>query len=179
MVQAEDPIQKALEYMHYQGSKSFDDLSALIERTGTQWSNALEGISEQQATFQPEGEWCAKEVLGHLITANRGINQTIAELAGVESPRQAQRAKTMGEISPEYESMSIDELRGEVRDVFSEIIQFMSSLAGNDRLDQQFPHPLFGPLNLKEWFAFHRVHAMDHIQQLDKVKADPAYPVTP
>jgi hypothetical protein len=162
--------------MHYQGAKSFDDLTTSINRTGTQWAEALDGMSEQQAEFQPAGEWCSKEVLGHLITANRGINQTIADMAGVESPRSAERAKAMGEIAAEYENMSVAELRGEVRDIFSEITILMSSLAGNDQLEQTFPHPLFGPLNLKEWFAFHRVHAMDHIQQLDKIKADPAYP---
>ena len=44
------------------------------------------------------------------------------------------------------------------------------------KLSQKFPHPIFGQLNLKEWFAFHRVHALDHIQQIDKIKADPNYP---
>ncbi len=174
--QTDPAIQKAIEYMRYQGAKSFEDLTALITRTGVQWSDTLDGMTEPQATFQPQGEWCAKEVLNHLITANRGINQTIADMAGVQSPHEYERAKAMGEVSDEYSSMTIGELRDEVGDVFSEINQLMASLAGSDKLDQTFPHPLFGPLNLKEWFAFHRVHAMDHIQQLDKIRADPAYP---
>jgi hypothetical protein len=176
MVQTQDPIQKALEYMRYQGSKSIEDLSALIRRTEASWSEAIEGMSEQQAEFRPGEEWCAKEVLGHLIGTNRGINQQIADMAGAQSPKQAQRVKGMGEIPKEYEQMDIARLRTEVADVFGEIEELMSSLAGNEKLDQQFPHPLFGPLNLKEWFVFHRVHAMDHVQQLDKIKADPAYP---
>ena len=178
MVQAQDPIQKALEYMKYQGAKSFDDLTALISRTGSTWSSALVDMSEQQAEFHPGEEWCAKEALGHLIGTNRGINQQIADMAGAESPRPAQRVKGMGEISEEYEQMDISRLRAEVADVFGEIEALMSSLSGNEKLDQEFPHPIFGPLNLKEWFVFHRVHAMDHVQQLDKIKADPAYPVT-
>lgn len=176
MVQTQDPIQKALEYMRYQGAKTFEDLTALISRTGSTWSEALVDMSEQQAEFRPGEEWCAKEVLSHLIGTNRGINQQIADMAGAESPRPAQRVKGMGEISEEYDRMDISRLRTEVADVFEEIEELMSSLAGNEKLDQQFPHPLFGPLNLKEWFVFHRVHAMDHVQQLDKIKADPAYP---
>jgi len=172
----QDPIQKALEYMHYQGAKSFDDLIALIDRTGAQWANAIEGLTEKQASFRPEGEWCAKEVLAHLISANRGINQRIAEMAGAESPREAEKTRGMGEISPEYQDMGISKLGGEVRDVFSEISSLMTSLSSNDKLEQTFPHPMFGPLTLKEWFAFHRVHAMDHIQQIDQIRADPAYP---
>ena len=172
----QDPIQKALEYMHYQGAKSFDDLIALIDRTGAQWTRAIEGLTEEQSSFRPEGEWCAKEVLAHLISANRGINQRIAEMAGAESPHEAEKTRGMGEIAPEYEDMGVDELSGEVRDVFTEITSLMTSLSSSGGLDQTFPHPLFGPLNLKEWFAFHRVHAMDHIQQMDKIKADQAYP---
>ena len=156
MVQAQDPIQKALEYMRYQGAKSFEDLTALIRRTGSTWSSALVDMSEHQAEFRPGEEWCAKEVLGHLIGANRGINQQIADMAGAQSPKPAQRVKGMGEIPEEYERMDISRLRTEVADVFGEIEELMSSLAGNKKLDQQFPHPLFGPLNLKEWFVFHR-----------------------
>lgn len=176
MVQTQDPIQKALEYMRYQGSKSFEEITALISRTGAAWSSALEGMSDQQAEFKPGEEWCAKEVLGHLIGANRGINQQIADMAGATSPKAAPLVRGMGEIPTEYEQMGISRLRTEVHDVFSEIETLMTSLASSDKLDQQFPHPLFGQLNLKEWFVFHRVHAMDHVQQLDKIKADPAYP---
>ncbi len=35
---------------------------------------------------------------------------------------------------------------------------------------------MFGPLNGKEWIAFQRLHAMDHVQQMEKVKAHPGYP---
>jgi hypothetical protein len=170
MTQQDDPIQKALEYMRYQGAKTFDDIIALIDRTSGDWSRALEGMSEEQAGVQPVGEWNAKEVLSHLLTSNRGINQQIADMAGAESPRPAKKITKMGESS-----MSLDELRGVVTEVFNETKSLISLLRDSDKLDQKFPHPLFGPLNLKEWFAFHRVHAMDHIQQLDKIKADPAY----
>jgi hypothetical protein len=176
MTQAPDSPQEVIQYMRYQGAKSFDDLTALIDRTSKQWADALEGMTDAQASFEPAGEWNAKQVIGHLVTANRGINQQIADMAGVESPHPSERAKAMGEIWPEYEDMGIRELRQEVSTVFDEIQQLMASLSGNNELDQQFPHPIFGPLNLKEWFAFHRVHAMDHIQQIDKIRADPAFP---
>ena len=51
-----------------------------------------------------------------------------------------------------------------------------AQLAGSESLAESFPHPIFGPLNLKEWIAFHRIHAFDHIQQIERLKADPAYP---
>jgi len=178
MTQAADPIQKALEYMRYQGEKSFDDILALMDRTAGDWLRALEGISEAQATFKPGEEWSARELLGHLLLTNRGINQQIADMAGTESPRPAERVRAMGATSEEYEGLPVDALRDVIREVFDETKALISSVAGSNKLDQKFPHPIFGPLNLKEWFAFHRVHAMDHIQQFDKIKADAAYPAT-
>ena len=176
MTQAADPMQRALEYMRHQGAKGLDDLIALMDRTAAEWSRPLEGMTEAQAAFQPDGEWSAKQVLGHLIGANRGINQQIADMAGAESPRPSPKTRGMGETSEELEQLSVEALRGVIREVFDETKTLISSVAGSDKLDQKFPHPLFGPLNLKEWFAFHRVHAMDHVQQIDKILADPGYP---
>jgi hypothetical protein len=35
---------------------------------------------------------------------------------------------------------------------------------------------MFGPLTSREWIAFQRLHAMDHIQQIEIIKANPDYP---
>ena len=51
-------------------------------------------MSDAQAVFKPstptgpegEDEWCAKEVLGHVLASQRGLNVTIAQMAGVEPP---------------------------------------------------------------------------------------------
>lgn len=173
-----DPIQQALGYMRYQGAKSLDDLVALMDRTGSEWSQAFEDLSEARASFQPDGEWCAKEVLNHVLLSNRGINQQIAEMAGAESPRPSRKITDMGQMAEEYAGLSVDEIREVLRQVFEETKKLLRSLSASDKLDQSFPHPLFGPLSLKEWFAFHRVHAMDHIQQIAQIKADAGYPKT-
>jgi len=175
-VTEQDPIQKALAYMRYQGAKSLDELVALMERTAGEWSGAFKDLSEASAGFQPDGEWCAKEVLNHVLVSQRGLNQQIAEMAGVESPRESRKISAMGEVSEEYASMSVEQLREAIRQVFEETTTLLKSLAASNRLDQASPHPLFGPLTLKEWFAFHRVHAMDHVQQIDQIKAAAGYP---
>lgn len=176
MAQMDEGIAKALEYMRYQGAKGFDDLLALMQRTADDWARALEGWSDGEAEFKPGEEWSAKEVLAHVLHSNRGVNQQIAEMAGVESPRESPRVTGMGQSSEEYERMSVDELRAGIAEAFGENQTLVKSLESSDKLDQTFPHPFFGQLNLKEWVAFQRVHAMDHMQQLDKIKADPAYP---
>jgi hypothetical protein len=182
--QLDDRLTKAKDYLHHQGSKSLSDLGALMERTATDWERCLDGMSDQQATFTPptptgpegEDEWCAKEVLGHVLASQRGLNVTIAKMAGVEAPAQADQIRTMGVKSESDEARPLADLRLEIAAVCDESQRLVTSLPESDRLSEKFPHPVFGELNLKEWFAFHRVHAMDHIQQIDAIKAGPGYP---
>jgi hypothetical protein len=185
MTQATDErMQKALDYMRHQGAKSLADLGALMERTAVDWSHCLDPMSDLQGSFKPsvptgppgEDEWCAKQVLGHVLASQRGLNVTIAQMAGVEAPREAEQIRTMGVQSAEEEARSLTELRPRIAEVCDESRRLVTSLEEDEKLEQKFPHPVFGPLNLKEWFAFHRVHAMDHIQQIDAIKADSAYP---
>jgi len=175
--QQTDPVQQGLSYMRHQGAKSFADIDAMLERTADDWWQCLEAMNESQARFKPAGEWCAKEVLGHAIMTNRSINQDVAGLGGVRPPAQrAEEVRAMGVQSPEYEAMPVGDLCDMIVGALEESRMLAVALQKSDNLDKSFPHPIFGPLNLKEWLAFHRIHSMDHIQQIDKIKADPAYP---
>jgi hypothetical protein len=185
--QTTDPrIEKALSFLHHQGAKSLEELGALMDKTAGDWEKCLEGMSDAQAEFKPatptgpagEDEWCAKEVVGHVLASQRGLNVTIAERAGVEPPVQAEQIRKMGVKSEEDEKRSLAELRPELAAVCEESKRLVTSLPEGEKLEQQFPHPIFGQLNLKEWFAFHRVHAMDHIQQIEVIKADAEYPAS-
>jgi hypothetical protein len=155
-----------------------------MERTAGDWERCLDGMTDEQAMFTPptptgpegEDEWCAKEVLGHVLASQRGLNVTIAQMAGVDPPAQAEQIRSMGVKSEEDETRPLAELRREITAVCDESQRLVTSLPESDKLAEKFPHPVFGPLNLKEWFAFHRVHGMDHIQQIDAIKAAPGYP---
>jgi DinB superfamily len=185
MTQAmDDRMTQALGYMQHQAAKSLAELGALMDRTAGDWERCLDGVSDTQAMFKPstptgpagEDEWCAKEVLGHVLASQRGLNVTIAQMAGVEPPAEAEQIRAMGVKSGEDEARSMADLRTRIAAVSDESRQLVTSLPEGEKLTQKFPHPNFGPLNLKEWFAFHRVHAMDHIQQIEAIKADPGYP---
>lgn len=48
------------------------DIARLIQASATALRAEIESLSEEQLRFQPRpGEWCAKEVIGHLIEAER------------------------------------------------------------------------------------------------------------
>lgn len=190
MTQQVDPMERAAQFLHRQGEKAFEDLEALMRQTADDWARCLEGMSEAQATHQPgpgehiptpasgEGpKWCVKETIGHYLLSERSLNNTAAGLAGVDAPPDPPLpVRAMGEQSPDYEALPLDGLRQKLAGFFEETGTLIGGLRGSSKLGEKFPHPVFGPLNIKEWLAFHRLHAMDHIQQIERIKADAGYP---
>jgi len=109
--------------------------------------------------------------------SERSLNQRIAELAGLPAPlTQVPRVRAMGEQSAEDERQTIDELRRRLDSFFDDTRALLSSLESLGVPNGSFPHPVFGPLTVTEWIAFHRLHSIDHIRQIDAVKSAPGYP---
>jgi hypothetical protein len=148
-----------------------DDLATLMERTGADCARCLEGVSDGQAAFNYDQEWSIKEVLGHMLSSGKGVNDEITNLVEDRpSAREARMGVVAGADRP------VAELRQTLADLWSETGRLVASLPEGGNLERTWEHPAFGPLNFKEWIAFQRLHAMDHVQQMEKVKAHPDYP---
>ncbi len=170
MTQDPDVQQQVLSYLRHQADKDSEDLAALMERTAADCARCLDGISEEQAAFQYDQEWSIKEVLGHMLASGKGVNREIGNLT--EDRPSAGHAR-MGVVSGA--DRPIGELRQALARLWRETARLAASLpeAG---LERTWEHPMFGPLNPEEWIAFQRLHAMDHIQQIEIIKANPDYP---
>lgn len=162
---------EAVSYVRRQAEKGLESLAALMERTAGDCAACLEAMTERQAAFKQEGEWSAKEIIGHLTGAMTTINDDIVQVAGGRRPRVEYRT---GETSG-YER-PIEGLRQRLAREWSRTIDIVRSLSPEDSLKAMPPHPLFGPLSLGEWIAFARLHALDHVQQIEKMKSAPGYP---
>ena len=171
MTQNTDIREQALSYMRHQASKSLDDLATLMERTGAECARCLEGVSVRQAAFHYDEEWSMKEVLGHMLSSGKGVNNEIANL--VENRPSAREAR-MGVVAGA--DRSLEEMCQMLTDLWAETGRLVASLPEGGNLERTWNHPMFGPLNFKEWIAFQRLHAMDHVQQMEKVKVHPGYP---
>ena len=171
MTQSTDIREQALAYMRHQAAKSMGDLAVLMQRTAAECARCLEGLSEEQAIFKYDEEWCVKEVLGHMLDSGSGVNREIGNLVEDRpSAREARMGVASGADRP------VGELRQTLAGLWSETARLVASLPEGGNLERTWDHPMFGPLNFKEWIAFQRLHAMDHVQQMEKVKAHPAYP---
>ncbi len=171
MTQSADIREQALSYMRHQASKSLSDSVALIERTAADCDRCLEEVREEQATFRYDEEWSIKEVLGHMLDSGKGVNKEIANLVeNSPSEKEARMGVSSGGDRP------IEQLRQALADLWQETGRLVGSLPEDGNLERTWEHPMFGPLNFKEWIAFQRLHAMDHVQQMENVKAHPDYP---
>lgn len=173
MVQQDERTRQALSYIRHQASKSLVDLRALMERTAADCGRCLEGISEGQGRFRPGDEWSVKEVLDHLIYATALVSERIRDLAARRAPRPFTADSSAGR-SPQ----PIQELRQEMARLLDETVGLVGALPEGDPPPGTWEHPSVGPLNLKELIALQRLHVMDHIQQIEKIKVDPAYPAS-
>ena len=172
MAQRDDSTQQALAYIRHQASKSLADLRVLAERTAADCGHCLKGIGDGQARFKPGDEWSVKEVLDHLIWATtQVIIQPIRDLAAARTPRPFTPDSSGG-----LSTRPIQELRREMVRLLTETVALVGSLPETDTRRGTWEHPSLGPLNLKELIALHRLHVMDHVQQIEKIKADPGYP---
>ena len=170
MTQSTDTREQALSYMRHQASKSLADLATLMERTTDDCDRCLEDVSEEQAAFRYDEEWSIKEVLGHMLDSGKGVNKDLANLVeNSPSEKEARMGVASGAERP------VGELRQALADLWRETARLVGSLPEGGNLERTWEHPAFGPLNFREWIAFQRLHAMDHVQQMEKVKAHPGY----
>ncbi len=71
---------------------------------------------------------------------------------------------------------TLEEMRQMLTDMWGETGRLVGSLPEDGNLERTWDHPMFGSLNFREWIAFQRLHAMDHVQQMEKVKTHTSYP---
>ena len=173
MVQSTDPdVQRqALAYIQHQSAKSVSDLAALMERTGAECASCLEGASDAQASFGHGEEWSMKEVVGHMLLAGEAVNREVANLVegGRDSPP-GRTGLTAGGERP------VEDLRQALAALWAETGRLVASLPDDGDQQRTWDHPWFGPLNFKEWIVFQRLHALDHLQQMERLKQHPDYP---
>jgi hypothetical protein len=175
--QTADAFQQVVDYARHQSAKGIESLASLMERTGADWQREIEGMTEAQLDYAPGDEWTARQVVTHFVNVTAGINRQIADLTGGTLTTLEVDEDKIEEANREAAPATVDDARERLRSLFGEIVVLTRSLEGNEHLHEQFPHPMFGQLNITEWIAFQRVHSVDHMRQIGKNKADSGYPV--
>jgi len=113
-----------------------------------------------------------KEVLDHLIYSTaKAVIEPVRDLGAGETPKPFTPDNSGG-----CATQPIQELRQQMGRLLEQTVALVGSLREGETARATWQHPSLGPLNLKELIALHRLHIMDHVQQIEKIKADPGYP---
>lgn len=137
---------------------------------------------------QPEGEWSISQILDHLVLAETGtsklIRKMLKEKAGSLPPypeddsvlavRPAEAGRERLTVAPEVarprEHHGKDEILSLAASTREATRVSLGMLAGTDPRSLEYPHPLFGVLNLYEWL--HRIvleHERQHHPQIREI----------
>jgi uncharacterized damage-inducible protein DinB len=170
---SEDIKERVVSYLNHQAAKEAADLRGPIERERARLLGLVDGMSESQASWKPQpDEWCVKDLLRHVLDAERSVTNFVTSLAAGAAPEGDRR---LGSQDPD-ESATLAELLDRLRQERARLLDFVESLSPSADLSATFTHPFFGPLNCKEWVAFQRIHDGDHAGQIEKIKAAEGYP---
>ena len=167
MVLPDEARRTVVSYLTHQGKKDVSAVVEVIERERRRLLDLLADVSQEQAEFAPApGQWSIREIVEHVVAAERGVLAIIARLAGVAAP--PEQAPAAGR--------SLAELRQHLSGVRAQLMALAKRIPETVALDAKDDHFFFGPLNWKEWLAFQRVHDGDHIQQIETIQRSPSYP---
>ena len=167
MVLPDEARQTVISYLSHQSSKDVSAIVEVIERERRRLGDVLSEVSPGQAEFAPSaGQWSIRDVVEHVVAAERGVVEIIARLAGVAAPPPG----------PPAAGRSLAELGEHLAAVRAQLLGLVEGLAEDASLDAKHDHFFFGPLSWKEWLAVQRVHDGDHLQQIDAIRGSPSYP---
>jgi len=149
---------------------------------------AAKGLSEADFARRVDGEWSVAEILEHLLIAETGtskvIRKCLKENAGKLPPYPADDSvlaarppKTSpGTVTQAPEAaipsggVGKEELLARAAEVRRQMRLSLEMLAGVDPRSAEFPHPLFGNLNLYEWPSLLVLgHERQHRLQIEKI----------
>ncbi|HYK35302.1 DinB family protein [Alloacidobacterium sp.] len=171
-------------------------MHAALESVQNSYGAVLAGLSASEAQMHPDSDpnqWCAQELIEHLILTFRGTAGVLEERLRKGRPTDAphtleheerwRRTIMVGRLpltkSPEPVrpgKLQMSLLSGpELASLFRDALEKMDGLL--DQCAEKFgPGPMashfaFGPLSADQWREFHTVHTRHHLAQLSRIAA--------
>jgi uncharacterized damage-inducible protein DinB len=154
-------------YLQSQAAKmSVPDLVEKVRGDMQQLREAAEAVPAAKFATRPaEGEWSANDVMAHVVDGGRSVGSGIvAAIDGTGRPGtvsdRMERANSEQDAAAWWSELDAGRER-----LFARV----RAAKGDEHLDITWEHPMFGPLNWREWLLFLRIHDLDHARQVQAV----------
>jgi len=142
-------------------------IAALVAATSNHLRIELAALGAEGAAFHPgEGEWCAKEVVGHLIEADRrGFTGRVRTILGSDRPMLEAWDQQGVAAAREDCGRPATDVLDEFAAVRREGLALLEDLTPGD-LDRVGLHPDVGEIAVAEVLNERPCHDRDHLQQI-------------
>ncbi len=156
--------------------------------------HAVDGLSHEQQCFRSaEDRWSVADCVEHITVVENNILKTIqgtlqqpppdqpAETQGKEQvildrvPGRIIRVQGPPQVMPKGRWPDFEELQRQFEATRERTLRF-TAVTQADLRTRAFPHPFLGPLDCYQWLLFLAAHCERHVNQLEEVKSDPAFP---
>lgn len=156
---------------------SVEALRERVERQRAELFAQTVGVSQEQADFRPAPEqWSIGEVIHHVVLVEEWVAQVLTSLARREGLAEPERPPDVGEHLQPTPGCPFEEVCRRLVEARRPTFQAVDALPAEPDPGLTWPHPLFGPLNAKEWLLALALHDRAHIRQIQRIKKSPVYP---
>ena len=166
----------------------------LLDQTRELLAAPLAGCSAEQVGRHPGGDpmrWSAQQIIEHLSATWRSTANGIEDRLQKDRPLRtrptlAQRCKQLAVCEcgflprrrkappavlpsqPDAEPLSGDELIARLTATLAAMDRVLNRIEPQAKGAPALTHFLLGPMNVRQWRRFHRVHARHHIKQIER-----------
>jgi hypothetical protein len=172
-------------------------LVAHLERTRDLFLDSVAGLTEEQWRFKPaEDRWSIAEVAEHVALAEDFLRDIVenevlttpsaperhGEVAGKEEQivtfmaDRSQKVQAPDQLQPTGRWETPEEILGAFRTSRQQTLDLAGDADGPNLRDHVYDHPGFGTSDAYQWLLFLSSHTERHTEQIEEVKADPAFP---
>lgn len=142
-------------------------------------------LSDEQLNQRLDPEkWTIAQVLVHLYLLERGLSKWIPDaLSKGEKqivdkkpiymvPDRSKKLKAPKNVEPRDEFYTLDAVQIKLRQSRVALNEALAGVAEEELEKRALPHPVFGPINLKQWVELVGVHEKRHLEQIEELKQE-------
>ncbi|RFU60068.1 DinB family protein [Bacillus sp. V59.32b] len=143
---------------------------------------SVDGLSDQQLNDKVEADsWTIMQVLEHLYLMETviamGISKELANDQSEPAPskpihltvNRTTKVEAPSFVTPSDDFISLEEIKKKLIESRKTLIQVTEGISPEDLEQKSFPHPIFGPLSLKQWIPFVGFHEKRHLGQIEEL----------
>jgi hypothetical protein len=169
------------------GVRPLNPILEKLNQAQTRFFRVADSISAEQWNTKPQvDEWCAAELVAHLVMVERAIiggadritqkkPKPIPFLKRFHFPVWLVESRIIRRKSPLPLDHSLlnskEEMLGELRAARERTLAFLEETAKRDLSEYCWPHAFLGMLNVYQWFEMIASHEIRHSKQMREIAA--------